>query len=305
MITFHHADYADAFEQETGLVGWEQRYAQLGPGAYRGRIEALAMPGITIYRERIGLPILQEVMAPKDQVVFGVSLGVNGSWRFNAGQMATGEMTIAPGGRDLVASGSAPSDLLIVCVDRNLLESELGRPIGDEPVPVRPGRHVSDISDWMLSLLASSEPQRLAYGNGTVLAGLVLDRLAGLADESVSTRPVPAQPAFTIYRRIRDYVDDQSGEPLSVRDIADGVGIAPNLVRSAFAQAVGLTPAEWIRKRRLNAVRRELVNAAEAERTVSEIAMSWGFWHLGRFAQYYAAQFGEAPSETIYRSRLA
>ena len=36
-------------------------------------------------------------------------------------------------------------------------------------------------------------------------------------------------------------------------------------------------------------------------RTVTEIAMQFGFWHLGRFAGTYAAAFGCTPSETRRR----
>jgi AraC-like DNA-binding protein len=35
--------------------------------------------------------------------------------------------------------------------------------------------------------------------------------------------------------------------------------------------------------------------------TVSEIALKWGFYHMGRFAIRYKALFGESPSQTLVR----
>jgi AraC family ethanolamine operon transcriptional activator len=44
---------------------------------------------------------------------------------------------------------------------------------------------------------------------------------------------------------------------------------------------------------------RDLLAAQGSDRPVSDIAMKWGFWHLGRFSAYHAALYGEAPSQTV------
>ena len=36
---------------------------------------------------------------------------------------------------------------------------------------------------------------------------------------------------------------------------------------------------------------------------IKACALSNGFWHMGKFAALYAAQFGEAPSMTLARAR--
>lgn len=303
MLTFHHANYADAFDQETGLVGWHQRYAQLACGAYAGSIDTLALPGLTIYREQIGVPILQESAGPAGRVLFAIPLGADGSWRVEAGTLASQSMMIAPGGEEVVIVGSEPSDLLIVSADRDLLTVQL--PHVDFSVPSHVGRcpQVQGLTDWLLALL-DGHANGLAPDNdqySQVISGLLIDRLVGLANQAgiggVQGRP----DAASIYRRIRDFTEQQDPEPLSVGEIAAGVGVAPVEMRAVFRQVTGLSPSEWIRLKRLDAVRRELNSPAHAGRTVSDVAMTWGFWHLGRFAQYYAARFGETPSETIGR----
>ena len=47
-------------------------------------------------------------------------------------------------------------------------------------------------------------------------------------------------------------------------------------------------------------MRRALL-AAPAESTVTEIAIRFGFWHLGRFSAGYQTIFGELPSATLAR----
>jgi AraC family ethanolamine operon transcriptional activator len=51
------------------------------------------------------------------------------------------------------------------------------------------------------------------------------------------------------------------------------------------------------------AVRRELL-LAEPGALVTEVATRWGFFHLGRFAQDYAALYQERPSTTLQRGQL-
>jgi AraC-like DNA-binding protein len=40
---------------------------------------------------------------------------------------------------------------------------------------------------------------------------------------------------------------------------------------------------------------------AQPEESVTEIAMQWGFTHMGRFSIEYRQRFGERPSETLSR----
>ena len=45
--------------------------------------------------------------------------------------------------------------------------------------------------------------------------------------------------------------------------------------------------------------------AGNRQLQIKACALSNGFWHMGKFAALYAAQFGEAPSMTLARARAA
>jgi transcriptional regulator GlxA family with amidase domain len=57
-----------------------------------------------------------------------------------------------------------------------------------------------------------------------------------------------------------------------------------------------------LRGTRLEIARQRIMRAAENE-TITGIAMECGFFHLGRFSSAYSQAFGEAPSQTMRRSR--
>jgi len=51
---------------------------------------------------------------------------------------------------------------------------------------------------------------------------------------------------------------------------------------------------------RLNGVRRQLGRVAP-DIPITDVANSWGYWHMGQFAADYRKHFGELPSVTRQR----
>ncbi|MNH34131.1 transcriptional regulator EutR [compost metagenome] len=68
-----------------------------------------------------------------------------------------------------------------------------------------------------------------------------------------------------------------------------------------FDRQLGITPKQYVRQRKLERVRAILTDASCTVRSVTEIAMDYGFLHLGRFAESYRMCYGELPSETLKR----
>lgn len=79
------------------------------------------------------------------------------------------------------------------------------------------------------------------------------------------------------------------------------IGGATSLLRE-FRKRSRIPPLQYFKNCRLEAARRELACAEREETSVTNVAMRYGFYHLGRFAGYYKHAFGELPSETLGRS---
>lgn len=100
--------------------------------------------------------------------------------------------------------------------------------------------------------------------------------------------------------RARDYIHEHLAEDLSITDIAASVGVTPRTLQSGFRKAFDLTPAEYIRRARVNALHQALLTAEETAR-VTHLMMSVGIVNFGRYAQYYREQLGVSPSTTLKR----
>jgi transcriptional regulator GlxA family with amidase domain len=68
-----------------------------------------------------------------------------------------------------------------------------------------------------------------------------------------------------------------------------------------FRDHHGVSPMRYWRDRRFVRVR-EALQRTRDNASVTDVAMAWGFYHLGRFATEYARRFGESPSETRRRA---
>jgi len=86
-------------------------------------------------------------------------------------------------------------------------------------------------------------------------------------------------------------------EPISLQDLSDACGFRPRSLINAFEAFTGVSPMMYLKAMRLNGVRKALRATGHRARII-DIAMDWGFEHMGHFAADYRAMFGERPSET-------
>jgi len=134
------------------------------------------------------------------------------------------------------------------------------------------------------------------------LRSTYLSALLGSSAKGPATVTAPLLRAGTILRAIDDYLDYQGDGLRPVAELCRAAGVPRRTLERAFEQMFDFGPAEYLRRRALNAVHRELLNDRDTAHSVTDVALAHGFWHLGRFSQQYRLLFGELPSETVRRS---
>jgi AraC-like DNA-binding protein len=102
-------------------------------------------------------------------------------------------------------------------------------------------------------------------------------------------------------RRVVDLIEAHPERDLTLAELADAAGTTARALQRGFKEAVGMSPTAYVRAVRLDRVHAELQAGAEAP-SVTDVAMKWGFFHLGRFAQQYRERFGVLPSQTARRA---
>jgi len=103
-------------------------------------------------------------------------------------------------------------------------------------------------------------------------------------------------------KRAEAYIEAHFAEPLSLADIAAHAGVGARSLQSGFQNFRKVTPMAFLRSVRLQHARQALRKADPTVSTVTEIAMTCGFNHLGEFAALYGRAFGETPRQTLLRT---
>lgn len=98
-------------------------------------------------------------------------------------------------------------------------------------------------------------------------------------------------------RRIRECISRHLRDPnLSIGAIAAALNCSKRHLHNAFADE-DLTIAHYILRARIEACMRDLSSPAYAKRTITEIALSWGFNSTAHFSRVFHEHVGASPSD--------
>lgn len=163
------------------------------------------------------------------------------------------------------------------------------------------GRHVggaSGISRVALETMRSIFQElplmtpEAARGAGDLVIDLVRLSLQELAGRATATTQQEA-----LKDRIRDFVGKHLRDPdLSLDRIAQVLNCSKRHLHNAFADEDD-TLGHYILHRRLQACMRDLKNPLNLQRTITDIAFSWGFNNGAHFSRVFREHAGLSPSE--------
>ncbi|MEU8895725.1 AraC family transcriptional regulator [Nocardia sp. NPDC048505] len=100
--------------------------------------------------------------------------------------------------------------------------------------------------------------------------------------------------------RAVDYLHSNPAQPITVTELAAHAGTSVRALQHAFRNKYQRTPLEYLRHLRLHRARQDLLAATPSDGlTVARVAARWGFGHQGRFAEFYAREFGHSPKQDL------
>jgi AraC-like DNA-binding protein/tetratricopeptide (TPR) repeat protein len=103
-------------------------------------------------------------------------------------------------------------------------------------------------------------------------------------------------------RKALDLLEADPGRELGIKALAAACGVAPRTLQKHFRRFVGRSPHEVQWALRMERARRDLLTGPP-DASVTDIALRWGFRHLGRFAVLYRRRYDESPSATLRHRR--
>ena len=166
-------------------------------------------------------------------------------------------------------------------------------------------------------------PEAKSYAGAHLLQHDSVSRLLGsclstLADEVLTNDAEPAEAAVeltlgllsaaltrhressnigtrtNLYQRITSFIEKRLDDPeLSPVMLARAHHVSTRYLHLIFSER-GKTVAAWVKERRLAQCRAELANSGR-DRSVTDIAMNWGFSDLAHFSRSFRSAYGVSP----------
>lgn len=283
----------DVTEQTRATPTWHQHYRQMSPGHFSGQLRCLELEGVEVYEERLNTRVEQFFLAPGGSLAFCFDRSENSLYLLNE---QSRNLWITPENYQEVAVVFDQAFLARHGLDLQSLEGLFMVPLGSGQTAL--------FGDW-LSATLTHLGQADCTLEGQPLAEQLLEDCLFILDNACQRLQGGALErrgdARAIMQRVSEWAADCPEETLNLVELASVAGVSLRQLQQAFKLFTGIPPAHWLRLRRLNGARRDLLHGRQV--TVAEVAMRWSFWHLGRFSESYRQLFRELPSETLKRSR--
>jgi AraC-like DNA-binding protein len=304
------SDMARVHQVITDAYQVQHDMRQLGDGdPADSRFDLVGIGPVKIARMEVGIPVAIDT----DHVeAYGVNTPLEGLLPSRFGS------TLVEADPELAALNSPDTQLhidrwdgpvLSFRVDMSFLEQEyervLARPF--QRLPFHVDLSTAEGRDWHRLVRANFEQMLLSESGlyddpvfthqlaSTMVTGLLLAASPEQRDERLGTRP-------RIVRQVIAAIDEDPGHCWTPSELAELAGVSVRRLQQGFREYVGRTPFQYLHDARLDRAHHDLVHA-DADATVTDVALRWGLTHTGRFAADYRRRFGRSPSETLSRRR--
>lgn len=112
----------------------------------------------------------------------------------------------------------------------------------------------------------------------------------------------PLPVSSTAVKLVEEYIEANWDKPIDIEAMANLSGVSARSLFRQFRKTRSYSPADFVKRVRLDRAR-HMLEQADPEGSVIQIALKCGFQNAGHFARDYRVAFGELPSATLQRAR--
>ncbi|MCG6862998.1 MAG: helix-turn-helix domain-containing protein [Chromatiaceae bacterium] len=298
------------------IDGTQFRHRVLPGGKLCAEVEKLCLDASVLQRGFYGMGILADGALPGGVITVGLITGKPADTVINGFCCLPLSIQLYCEGAGLTYRAAPKNSWVAYCVEREKVQAAAlrlyGRPL---PIPYRNTVNVESTEADGLRIAATVEAL-FALGAYPV-PGKAVQTLVRQLEERLIYELACAinnrrhadclreakcvSRRRSLMRRAEDYLRANLTEPFNLKGFATAVGVSHRMLEHHFRKIYGVSPRLWFRCMKLNEIRAELQQLRGTGERISDIAMRWGFLHLGRFSEDYRRLFGECPQDTLRR----
>lgn len=212
-------------------------------------------------------------------------------------EFADGDLSVCDAGQDWSLDLRADFEIAVLEVPRERLLARLGRSRIRLPAVLGASVAAAAARPVMRALAANFETLDGGDFASTEIAVIELVAGALLGEAKEPTEDTVTQTQAAHMRRVSAAIEARLAEPnLALADIAGQEGLSPRYLQRLFERQ-GVTFSDYVRLRRLERCRLDLVDPKYADQSIAEIGFRWTFRDQAHFSRAFSAAFGVSPRD--------
>ena len=216
--------------------------------------------------------------------------------------MNPGDLALMTGGLPYTIEYEVTSRRLIVRIPNEVFKQRLTNCPEKAIIGHLPNEGLGRVVNDLLKSVAF-EAESLNVTEQFTLTQSLLELTGALTRAMIKPDDIKTGPRHTdLLNRIFSYIEEHyMDSDLTPEKIAKGNRISTRYLHSLFRES-GTTVLKWVWERRLKAARSDLLDPAQAQARISEIAFRRGFNDSAHFSRTFRSRFGVSPTELRNRA---
>lgn len=293
----------EAMQEASEAAGWQCEYRQLDAGRLEARTVLRGCDDISFLRESASRRLSIVAESPADAVTIIVPAS-DSCFRINGIDVVDNTVVDIPPGTDFHALSDPGADALSIHIPVSRYRDFIGAASGQIGASLYSGARgfqagteaLHGLRKVIKACTAEDAEAPASFHSEANSDGLIVGLLQDMHADSDIKMSLREARSRRVIAETLDYIDANLSSHLKVPDLCRIAGVSLSTLERIFQHELQMTPLAYIKARRLDAVRRSLING-DPDIPIAQLAHDHGISHLGRFSADYRQQFGVLPSQ--------
>ena len=295
---------AEEMEEAFNEFGIEQPIRQLGRGAFRSAMAATITEHTEFYSDRFNRKITMHLENLNGNVGIVFPRSASGDFLAAGENIGNEKLIVLPTGSgvDIAGPSLIGTDYIGIPEKRFAELTQTLCPTIESPE--NPTLFEGDNAQFLALRQAVTEivahPE--LYSNGETAANVVASVIAWIGDTSGQHSSIEFSESMRrihIVKIVQDYIESHYQDAIHIEELCRVSAVGVRTLQRYFREYFDLPVSQYLKTVRLDSARRDLVTANSSETSVTNIAMTHGCTHLGRFSVEFRERFGVSPHEVL------
>ena len=294
--SIHHMRFFDSEFLKSVVSDSDTRHQQVTAGRFEGKIKRVILPDIIIDHGEYNLKLIAQGAFSPNTVTLMIIHRMDEIGKVCGADLIGGSLIVLPVYADAEFTIPPHTSWTAINVPKAHL-AKYGLKVDTTKLFT-----LDKKSFFQFSQTYSRLEKQLSEGKESqeVLQDMILSHFIQTIESLDNKLELRYSDGYLMALNVRDYITEHIDEPVQMYKLCQLTNKSVRTIEITFKQVFNLTVRDYHSCYRLSLVRQTLIH--DKNISVSNAALQYGYFHLGRFSNNYKKLFGELPSQTLRKN---